>query len=79
MKLFLFGPDIKKNYEILWLEVEATVGNFVIQDGHAPLLLILKPDQEIIFSLHNGIIEKYLIPGGILEITRSDATLLLNE
>ncbi len=79
MKFSLLGPDLKNSYEILWLEVETSLGNFVIQDGHAPLLLILKPNQEIIFSFYDGTIEKQMIPGGILEITRSDATLLLNE
>ena len=79
MTFSLIGPDLHKIYEIFWLEVETSLGNFVIQDGHAPLILILKPDHEIIFSLYDKTIQKYMIPGGILEITRTDAVLLLNE
>ena len=79
MKFSLIGPDIKKTYEVLWLEVETSLGNFVIQSGHAPLILIVKAHHEIIFCLKNEIIEKQIVPGGILEITRTHATLLLNE
>ena len=79
MKFSLIGPDLKKTYDILWLEVETSLGNFVIQSGHAPLILIVKPQHEIIFCLENETVEKQIVPGGILEITRTHATLLLNE
>ena len=79
MKFSVIGPNLKKTYEILWLEVETSLGNFVIEPGHAPLILILKPDHEIIFCLENETVETQIVTGGILEITRTHATLLLNE
>ena len=79
MNLTLLGPAQKTVYSILWLEVETSLGNFVIQEGHAPILLILKPNTDILISLTNGHSERIGIPGGILEVTRTDALLLLNE
>ncbi len=79
MKLFIISPFAKKKIEVAWIELNTSVGNFVIQPGHAPTLLALSPHKEIIFCLSSGKQESYIIKQGIIDITRTSATLLLNE
>lgn len=82
MKLTIFSSTQTQEYNINYLEVETSAGNFVILEGHAPIVLLLKPQQPIIFSRTNASDsqEKQTIPhGGILKVTRTDATVIINE
>lgn len=79
MKLKIVGPHIKKNIDIAWIEVETAQGNFVIQKDHAPMILIVLPDHPVNVCMANGKIETFHKFGGILEIQRSQALLLLDE
>jgi len=65
--------------DISWLEIDTVVGNFVIRPGHAPTVLMLDPGKPIIFCLSNGKQETLSIGKGIVEITRTKATVLINE
>jgi F0F1-type ATP synthase epsilon subunit len=79
MKLFVVSPFGKKTFDIAWVELNTPVGNFVIQPGHAPMMLTLSPHKEIIFCLTSGKQESFVIKQGIIDISRTSATLLLNE
>lgn len=79
MKLFVVSPFGKKIFDIAWVELNTPVGNFVIQPGHAPMMLTLSPNREIIFCLNSGKQESFIIKQGIIDISRTSATLLLNE
>ncbi len=79
MNFTILGPEEKKTFKISWLEVNTPQGNFVIQLGHVPTILLLSPNQPITFRLNSGKQETIIIPGGILEVTRSSALLLLNR
>ena len=79
MKLHVISPMRTMQYNVAWLEINTNVGNFIIQKGHAPTLLVLAPNQEIIFRLKNGKQESITIPNGIVEITREQATVVINE
>lgn len=79
MNFAILGPQEKKNFSISWLEVNTTIGNFIIQRGHVPTLLIVRPEQPITICLDNGKQETFKSTGGILEVTRNTALLLLNE
>ncbi len=73
MKLLIFSSIATREYDITYLEVETSVGNFVILEGHAPLLLILKAQEPIIFSRITSpeSHEKEILPhGGILKVER---------
>ena len=54
MLLQIISPAYKKTFSISWLEVDTPVGNFVIQKGHAPTVLTLQPDRDVIYRLKNG-------------------------
>lgn len=79
MKLHIISPFEKKEFTISWLELNTPVGNFVIQDGHAPTVLTLSKNKPIIFETENGKTRMFKIGGGVAEITRTDATILLHK
>lgn len=79
MMLSIVTPLRTMNYEVAWLEVNTNVGNFVIQKGHVPTILTLEPRQEITFRLKNGKEESLMAQSGIVEVTREQSTVILNE
>ncbi len=78
MMLSIVTPLHTLDYEVAWLEVNTNVGNFVIQKGHAPTILVLQPQQEIIFRLKNGKEESLMAQSGVVEVTREKSTVIVN-
>ena len=79
MELKIISPESTQTYTIIWLELNTRSGNFIIQRGHAPMVVSLAPDKEIIFCLSNGKQESLIPTSGIAEITRKSTTILLNQ
>lgn len=79
MMLSIITPLRTLDYEVAWLEINTNVGNFVIQKGHVPTMLMLQPHQEITFRLKNGKEESIMAQSGIVEVTREKSTVILNE
>jgi F0F1-type ATP synthase epsilon subunit len=79
MELRIINSNESKIVSIAWIEINTPVGNFVIQRGHAPMIIALQPQQPVIFRLANGKQDTLLISQGIIEITRDTATILINE
>jgi F0F1-type ATP synthase epsilon subunit len=79
MNLQIISPLRILNYDVAWLEVNTNVGNFVIQKGHVPTLLVLSPNEEIVFRLKNGKEESIMVTSGIVEVTREKSTVIIHE
>lgn len=79
MILTILSPKEKKTFTISWIEVETSVGNFVIQKDHVPTILIVLAHQPITIALSNGKKETFTSAGGILDVQRTSAQLLLYE
>ncbi len=80
MVVQIIRPTGKKKITVSWLEVDTNVGNFVIQRGHAPMILTLPAKKLITILLTSGKQETIEVPsGGILEVQRDSLKLLLNE
>jgi len=79
MELCIISPEGAKKFDIAWLEIETPVGNFVIHGGHAPTLLTLLPNHDIIFKLKSGEQEFIPVPSGVVDISREGATVIINE
>lgn len=77
MNLTLLSPTSSESFEINWLEVETTQGNQIIAQGHAPTILLLTPRRELTIELNDGTKTVIMVDGGILEVTRTTATLIL--
>ncbi len=75
----IISPEKTEMHEIAWFEVYTLSGNMVIQPKHAPTILLLTPNKELLFCLKNGKQESILIPQGIVEVTRDQATLIINK
>lgn len=76
MELHIISPGSSLTFRVVWVEVNTLVGNFVIQPGHVPTVLLLEPNQSVKFRLDNGKQEAVLIKDGILEVTRTKTTVI---
>lgn len=79
MELRIVTPQETVIHAIAWIEVNTLAGNFVIQPGHAPTILILAPGKEVSFRYVNGKQESFFVERGTLEVNRSAATLIVNK
>jgi F0F1-type ATP synthase epsilon subunit len=79
MELRIISPEQTVVHAVTWVEVETIAGNFVIQPGHAPTILLLAPHKELNFGLINGKQESLLVPRGIIEVSRTTITLIINQ
>lgn len=79
MKLTVIDTTTVQSFEIAWLEVNSNAGNFVMQRGNAPMILVLAADQPILYCLQNGEQQSLPIPGGILHINRQEATIIITH
>lgn len=79
MKLKIIAPEGTDVHEILWVELNTKAGNFVIQPGHTPMIVSLAENKEVVYCLSNGKQTSFSPPGGVAEITRNTATLLLTQ
>lgn len=79
MDLAVISPTKKTIASIAWLEINTTVGNFVIQPEHAATVLILAENKPITYCLASGKQETTMIPAGIVEITPTAATIVVYE
>jgi len=79
MLLRIISPSGEKKFDIDWIEVDTPVGNFVIHTGHAPTVLTLLPNHDVVFQFKKGHKESITISRGIIEITREAATIIVSE
>lgn len=79
MQLTIITPSKKDIFNVVWLECNTPQGNYVIQAGHAPTIFSLSSHKPFIYCLKNGHEEIIMIQQAIIEVTRTHATLLLNN
>lgn len=78
MILQLIHPSYTRELSVAWLEMNTEVGNFVIQPGHAPMVVLLAHSKKIVFCLSTGKQESLHIEQGIAHITRQQATIIFH-
>jgi F0F1-type ATP synthase epsilon subunit len=80
MECTLLSPLKKRVLTIEWLDITTDVGNFVIQKGHAPTLLVATPGTSLVVAFKDGRQENIEISGtAIVHIMRDGITILLSE
>jgi len=79
MELFILSPRHKQSYEIDWLDLHTSQGNFVIKRGHAPMIIDLLPHSSFTFALENGVQKSVQIRTGIASIMRDQTTIFISE
>lgn len=79
MKLTILSPTQTKNFEVSWIEVQTEKGNFIVQNGHAPTIVLIPDNKELTIGLTDGSTTILNSIGGILEIKRNSILLLLTN
>lgn len=79
MQLRIIGPTRSQKMDVNWIEVQTDTGNYVFKDGHAPIVLILSKNKEIKLEFNDGATTLMSIGGGIIEVNRDHAILLLTS
>lgn len=79
MQLNIVGIDLHEQYVVSWVELQTTVGNFIIQPEHAPMILQIQPNSQVRFCLDSSKQKVVEIAGGFAHITRESVTVLINN
>ena len=77
MKLTIHTPSTDVTYFVAWIEINTPMGNYIIQEGHAPTILTLSPFKPLIFRLKTGKQETVTVYHGTIEIKRESATIIM--
>jgi len=79
MKLNVISPHAQTLYSIVWLEINTPEGNMVIQKDHAPMIIEIEPNSELLFMLESGKQMGIVVLQGFMHITRQDIKLLVTK
>lgn len=79
MDLTIVSPTQTKKISIDWLEVESMRGNLVIQPGHAPSYIVVKPKSQAQWLSSDGATDTLFIGHGFVEVTRDNITLITDR
>ncbi|MBM17553.1 MAG: hypothetical protein CL947_00620 [Epsilonproteobacteria bacterium] len=77
MKLSIIDTEKTTTHTVNWVELNTPVGNMVIQEKHAPIVVELAPQQELLFELKNGEKQSITIVQGVAHVTREEVKILL--
>ena len=76
MKLIINSPTQEISHQVAWLEINTPTGNYVIQKGHVPTLMMLATNQPLTYRLQTGKEEAMLIEHGFVTIDRESARII---
>lgn len=79
MKFSVISPHSVVHHIIVWAEINTPVGNMVIQEGHAPMIIEIQPDSELLFMQENGKQVSLIVLQGFMHITRQEIKLLVTK
>jgi len=80
MECTILSPLKKRVVEVEWLDITTNVGNFVIQKGHVPAILLASPKKPLIFLFKDNSQENLMVTStGIVHIMRDRVIILLSE
>lgn len=77
MKLIISTPLNRSEYSVAWLEINTPTGNYVVQKGHAPTILVLSPLKPLTFRLKTGKKETLIVKHGVVKIDRTSSTVVI--
>ena len=79
MKFSVISPYSTIEHNIVWAEINTPVGNMVIQEGHAPMIIEIEPSSEILFMQHNGKQTSLIVAQGFIHVARDGIKLLITK
>jgi F0F1-type ATP synthase epsilon subunit len=78
MKLKIITPISQQEYQTEWVEFNTASGNFVILKGHAPLLVSLTVESQVVIAELSGKKTELTVSGGFAKVSRSSVELILD-
>ena len=79
MELTIVTAASKQIIDVAWIEVNTPAGNFVIQTGHAPMIVTLVSQKEFIYQPTVGKQESLIVGQALLNVNRDTALLVLQK
>ena len=79
MKLSVISPHALVQHTIVWVEINTPVGNMIIQENHAPMVVEITPNSEFLFMQPNGKQVSLKVLQGFLHVTRQEIKLLVTK
>ena len=79
MQLIITRYASQEIYDIEWIEINTEMGNRIIQEGHAPLIVVLKKNSNATFFVKHVGEQSMHISGGLFSVTPDHTILLLAE
>jgi F0F1-type ATP synthase epsilon subunit len=80
MNLLIISPEGKKTYTVAWVKAETPQGALTIHPEHAPLIVTLRENSELVFQLTTEEEHSLLVHrSGFLEVDRKHVIVLLNQ
>lgn len=79
MELTIVSPLETKTVSIEWLEIETMRGNLVIQSGHAPSYIVIKPQSQAQWLDVDGVTDTLFIGHGFAEVGREKIMLITDR
>ncbi|MBV8660840.1 MAG: hypothetical protein JO129_01685 [Candidatus Dependentiae bacterium] len=79
MKFSVISPHSIVHHTIAWVEINTPVGNMVIQENHAPMVVEIEPNSELLFMQPNGKQEAIIVQQGFIHVTRQEIKLLVTK
>jgi F0F1-type ATP synthase epsilon subunit len=79
VKFSVISPHTVEEYNIVWIEINTPAGNLVIQENHAPMVVEIEPNSEILFMQENGKQVSMIILQGFIHVIRLEIKLLVTK
>ncbi len=79
MKFSVIKPHSVQDHTIVWAEINTPAGNMVIQEGHAPMVVEIEPNSELLFMQPNGKQISIVVVQGFIHVTRHAVKLLVTK
>ncbi|MDP3787910.1 MAG: hypothetical protein Q8Q60_01165 [Candidatus Chromulinivorax sp.] len=79
MKFSVISPHGIINHTIVWVEINTPVGNMVIQENHAPMVIEIESNSELLFMQPNGKQISIVVVQGFMHVTRAEIKLLITK
>ena len=77
MKLKIITTQKIIEHEVDWVELNTPVGNMIIQQGHAPVIIQLSSGYEFIYQITDGSTESIMIVQAVAHVTRFEVQVLI--
>ena len=78
-ELEIIKPTETTRMTVAWVEVEGIGGSFTVGPDHSPLICILRPGGEIVYSVVDGQVVHREITSGIFSVSHGHALIIFDR